>query len=225
MVVPVLDEELCIDELARRVRAALDSAGVRGEFLFVDDGSRDATAARIAALRARDPDVKAIHFTRSFGHQAALARGAALRARRRSHHDGRRFAAPAELLPALIDAWRAGADVVHTVRQAPAGARISAKERAGGAFYALLLAPQRDTDRATRRRLPAARSPRRRGAERSRGALRVRARSRAVARLSGNARRLRSAGAFRRARASTACARCCDSPSTASCRSPCCRCD
>lgn len=138
VVVPVLDEEECVAELAQRVREALGKAGVRGEILFVDDGSRDATAARIAALRTTDPDVKAIHFTRSFGHQAALSAG--LRFARGDAvvtMDGD-LQHPPELLPALIDAWRAGADVVHTVRQAPAGVRPSAKERAGSAFYALL---------------------------------------------------------------------------------------
>ncbi len=137
VLVPVLDEEECVAELARRVFDALAAAGVRGEILFIDDGSRDATAARIAALRAADPRVAAIHFTRSFGHQAALSAG--LRFARGDAvvtMDGD-LQHPPELLPALIAAWRAGADVVHTVRQLPAGATPGLKERAGRSFYAL----------------------------------------------------------------------------------------
>ena len=49
IVVPVLDEEGCVEELAGRLREVLAGAGVRHEILFVDDGSRDGTAAKIAA--------------------------------------------------------------------------------------------------------------------------------------------------------------------------------
>ena len=75
LVVPVLDEEDCVDEFARRAREAAERAGVRYEILFIDDGSRDATPDRIARLRESDANVKTIRFTRSFGHQAALAAG------------------------------------------------------------------------------------------------------------------------------------------------------
>lgn len=138
VVVPVLDEADCIAELASRVRAAIEASGARGEILFVDDGSRDGTAERIAALRAADPAIKAIHFTRSFGHQAALSAG--LRFARGDaviSMDGD-LQHPPELLPELIGAWRSGADVVHTVRREPAGRRSGAKQRAGRLFYACL---------------------------------------------------------------------------------------
>ena len=138
VVVPVLDEQDCVAELVRRVRAALAEAGVRGEILFVDDGSRDETAARIAALRAEDASVKAIHFTRSFGHQAALCAG--LRFAKGDAvvtMDGD-LQHPPELLPELVAAWRAGADVVQSVRRSPPGTRPRAKERAGLFFHALM---------------------------------------------------------------------------------------
>jgi dolichol-phosphate mannosyltransferase len=138
VVVPVLDEEECVPELARRVREALRASGVRGELLFVDDGSRDATPARIAALRAADPDVKAIRLTRSFGHQAALSAG--LRFARGDAvvtMDGD-LQHPPEALPELIARWRAGADVVHTVRHDTAARAPRWKERASRAFYRLM---------------------------------------------------------------------------------------
>lgn len=136
VVVPVLDEEGCIDELAKRVRAALP--GVRLELLFVDDGSRDSTPERIAALQQADPAVRTVRFTRCFGHQAALAAG--LRYARGDvvvTMDGD-LQHPPELLPEMLAAWRDGNDVVHTVRRLPQGTRRSSKERAGSAFYRLL---------------------------------------------------------------------------------------
>ncbi|MGD0104400.1 MAG: glycosyltransferase [Rhodopila sp.] len=45
------------------------------ELIFVDDGSRNATAACIAGAAARDPRVRLIALTRNFGHQAALLAG------------------------------------------------------------------------------------------------------------------------------------------------------
>jgi dolichol-phosphate mannosyltransferase len=136
VVVPVLDEEECVAELANRVRKALRSIGVRYEILFVDDGSRDGTPHRIRALRVEDDAIRSIRFTRSFGHQSALLAGL-------------RFAQgdvvvtmdgdlqhPPELLPQLLEAWRGGADVVHAVRK---DTRQRAwRERTSALFYRLI---------------------------------------------------------------------------------------
>jgi dolichol-phosphate mannosyltransferase len=137
-VVPVLDEEGCVDEFVRRARAAAAKAGVRYEILFVDDGSSDATPDRIEAHRADDPQVKTIRLTRSFGHQAALVAG--LR-----HAKGDAVVTldgdlqhPPECVPDLVEAWRAGADVVNTGRQAPPGSRKTGKDRTSSLFYRVL---------------------------------------------------------------------------------------
>jgi polyisoprenyl-phosphate glycosyltransferase len=137
VVVPVLNEQECVVELARRVDEALRKAAVRGSILFVDDGSRDATAARISELRRSGIPIRSIHFTRTFGHQAALAAGLCFaRGDAVITMDGD-LQHPPELLPRLIEAWRAGADVVHTVRR-PMAQGIDAKERASRLFYRLL---------------------------------------------------------------------------------------
>jgi dolichol-phosphate mannosyltransferase len=138
VVVPVLDEEGCVDELVRRVTGVLRAQGTRYELLFVDDGSRDATPQHIAAAQQRDENLRTIRFTRSFGHQAALCAG--LRYARGDAvitMDGD-LQHPPELLPRLIEDWRQGSDVVHTIRCLPSGARRSAKERSGSAFYRLM---------------------------------------------------------------------------------------
>ena len=86
---PVLNEEGCVGELARRVASVLAQTNTRYELVFVDDGSRDGTAAAIADARKSDPAVKSIRFTRSFGHQAALAAGLERATGRRGRGDGR----------------------------------------------------------------------------------------------------------------------------------------
>lgn len=45
------------------------------EFIFVDDGSKDASWEVVRSLAARDPRVRAIRFRRNFGKAAALAAG------------------------------------------------------------------------------------------------------------------------------------------------------
>lgn len=138
IVVPVLDEQGCVAELARRVHETMSAEGVRYELLFVDDGSRDDTPLAIAALQRQDPTIRVIRFTRCFGHQAALTAG--LRHARGDAvitMDGD-LQHPPEALPRLLAAWLAGADVVHTARQLPPGARRSWKERTGRRFYRLM---------------------------------------------------------------------------------------
>lgn len=140
LVVPVLDEEGSVEELARRAREALRLAGVRFEIVFVDDGSRDGTAERIRALRAADPAVKAVHFTRRFGHQAALAAGLEFaRGDAVVTMDGD-LQHPPELLPELIEAWRGGADVVQAVRRDDGASEGPWKRTSSRAFYRTLRA-------------------------------------------------------------------------------------
>ena len=75
VVVPVLDEEDSVGELAVQVAAVLDRLGRSFEILFVDDGSLDATPQRVREARERDPRVKLVRLRRNFGKAAALSAG------------------------------------------------------------------------------------------------------------------------------------------------------
>jgi len=75
VLVPVLDEAATVEELALRVAAVLDRLGRSFEIVFVDDGSRDGTAERVRAARARDPRVRLVRLRRNFGKAAALSAG------------------------------------------------------------------------------------------------------------------------------------------------------
>jgi phenylacetate-CoA ligase len=55
VVVPCLNEEFNVDELARRVLGVFDVGGFSGELILVDDGSADGTRAAIEALATRFP--------------------------------------------------------------------------------------------------------------------------------------------------------------------------
>src|ERR671931_588215 len=77
VVVTVFDEEASIDELHRRTAAALDALGRPYEIVFVDDGSRDGTFARIERLHERDGRVRGVRFKRNFGQHPAMHAGLA----------------------------------------------------------------------------------------------------------------------------------------------------
>src|SRR5579884_735338 len=115
VVAPVFNEELLIEEFYARVCAAL------GEYTFelvlVDDGSTDGSAAILDRLADNDPRVHVIYLSRNFGHQTALtagldhARGEAVVMLDADLQD------PPELIPRMLDHWRAGCDVVYAVRE------------------------------------------------------------------------------------------------------------
>ena len=135
IVVPVLDEEGCIGELARRVHEALSDTGLRHEIVFVDDGSRDRTPQILEKLRANDTSIRVVRFTRNFGHQAALAAGLRYACGDVVVTMDGDLQHPPELLGTLLEAWRSGADVVHTVRRLRAGTRHDIKECLARFFY------------------------------------------------------------------------------------------
>ena len=111
VVVTVFDEERSVDELYRRTVAALDALGRPYEVVFVDDGSRDGTFARLKRIHERDGRVRAVRFKRNFGQHPAMHAGLA-RARGEIvvTMDGDLQNAP-EDIPRLVAAVEAGSDV------------------------------------------------------------------------------------------------------------------
>jgi glycosyltransferase involved in cell wall biosynthesis len=75
VLVPVLDEEGSVVELAQRVSKVLDELGRSFEILFVDDGSSDGTVENIRGARERDRRIKLVQLRRNFGKAAALSAG------------------------------------------------------------------------------------------------------------------------------------------------------
>lgn len=75
VVVPLLDEEGSIGELARRLLEVLERTGRTFEIIFVDDGSADRTLEILCDIRRVDGRVKIVSFRRNFGQTAALAAG------------------------------------------------------------------------------------------------------------------------------------------------------
>lgn len=75
VVVPLYNEEESVGALYEEVRAAADRLGKEYEVILVDDGSHDATVARLREIAERDPRVRILRFRRNYGQTAALQAG------------------------------------------------------------------------------------------------------------------------------------------------------
>ncbi|MBT8136019.1 MAG: glycosyltransferase family 2 protein [Gammaproteobacteria bacterium] len=77
VIAPLYNEELNVGRLHEAIVAALDHSRFAGhyELVFVDDGSTDATYARLEELAAIDPQVKVVRFRRNYGQTPAMAAG------------------------------------------------------------------------------------------------------------------------------------------------------
>ena len=65
VVIPIFNEENNIEPMYKRMSAVFDKLNVPREFVYVNDGSKDNSAAIIFALAEEHSDVKYINFSRS----------------------------------------------------------------------------------------------------------------------------------------------------------------
>lgn len=116
VVAPVYNEEGNIFELHRRVSEVMDTNGEPWEFVIVNDGSSDGSAAELRTVQQQDSRVRVINFARNFGHQNAVtagmeyARGNAVVLIDADLQD------PPEVILQLLGKWREGFHVVYAVR-------------------------------------------------------------------------------------------------------------
>jgi len=138
-VVPVYNEQEGLEAFYARLTAAAEGLGEPYEIIFVNDGSTDETGAILRRLAGEDIRVRAVEFSRNFGHQLALTAGY-------DHAGGRAVISldgdcqhPPELIGQLVARWREGFEVVYTVRRDTEG--ISSIRRAiGRGVYRLIAA-------------------------------------------------------------------------------------
>ncbi len=118
VVVPVFNEEGCLQELIDRSLAALKTLNRRFELILIDDGSRDASAAIIERASAANPDeVIGCILNRNYGQHAAIMAGfSQVRGDLVITIDAD-LQNPPEEFPRLVAAAEEGNDVVGTVRQ------------------------------------------------------------------------------------------------------------
>ncbi len=75
VVIPIFNEEESVPPLVDSLLSTLDKMDRRFEVIFVNDGSTDASAERLAAAAAGRVEIKIIEFRRNAGQTAALMAG------------------------------------------------------------------------------------------------------------------------------------------------------
>src|SRR5438874_4472156 len=137
IVAPVYNEEETLPHFYRRVVDVMEGLGESFELVLVNDGSRDGSYRVMRELHARDPRVRAVDFSRNFGHQIAIsagldhARGAAVIIIDSDLQD------PPEIIPQLIVRWQNGAEVVYAQRSKRKG-ETKFKLMSAAVFYRLM---------------------------------------------------------------------------------------
>lgn len=107
------------------------------ELIFVNDGSSDASHAILDSFAAQNPRYKVIHFSKNFGHEAAMIAGI-------DHAKGDFIVCmdadlqnPPELLPKMLEQYENGKDVVLMARADNKDTGLLRKF-VSSAFYAVL---------------------------------------------------------------------------------------
>jgi polyisoprenyl-phosphate glycosyltransferase len=116
LIIPAYNEELNVRKIYQAIRHVLPAYD-QAEIIFIDDGSSDGTAQQVRELSREDASVHLIRFGRNFGHQAALMAGLEAAGGSAVVTMDCDLQHPPELLPAMIGAWKNGADVVQMVRR------------------------------------------------------------------------------------------------------------
>ena len=137
LVVPAFNEEEPMEQSFERTYRAMSSIGYPFEIIYIDDGSRDRTWEIISRLAREHEEVKALRFSRNFGHQLAVtagmdeAKGDAVIIMDADLQD------PPEVIADMVKAWEQGADIAYGKRMHRKG-ETAAKKFTAWCYYRLL---------------------------------------------------------------------------------------
>lgn len=137
IVAPVFNEAETLPHFYKCIVEVMEGLSDPFELILINDGSRDDSYRIMQELHSQDPRVRAIDFSRNFGHQIAIsagldyARGQAVIILDSDLQD------PPETIPTLIARWKDGAEVVYAQRSKRKG-ETQFKLLTAAAFYRLI---------------------------------------------------------------------------------------
>lgn len=113
LVVPVFNEAETVNLFVERVESVFnDPIAVQVEYIFVNDGSSDATLEILLLLQRRIARLKVVDLSRNFGKEAALSAGLRCATGQVVVPIDVDLQDPPELILEMIDKWREGYEVV-----------------------------------------------------------------------------------------------------------------
>jgi polyisoprenyl-phosphate glycosyltransferase len=117
IVSPVHNEGAGLPAFLAAVRDALADLPLAYEVVLVDDGSRDDSWERIRAAALEDPRIRGLSFSRNFGKEAAMRAGLETACGDAVVVIDADLQHPPDVIPAMVAAWRDGAQVVEAVKR------------------------------------------------------------------------------------------------------------
>ena len=121
IVVPAYNEEDVLPIFHARLLASLKNVEGGWEIVYVNDGSKDGTLRILKELQAAHAAVGVAALSRNFGKEAAMSAGLMLARGNAVILIDSDLQDPPELIPAMLEAWRQGADVVNMRRRSRQG--------------------------------------------------------------------------------------------------------
>jgi glycosyltransferase involved in cell wall biosynthesis len=116
IVVPAYNEAEVLPEFHRRLAKVLDRLDMSAEIAYVNDGSSDGTLGVLEALQQQDGRIGIVDLSRNFGKEIAMAAGLDCASGDAVVIIDADLQDPPELIPALVEQWRAGYDDVYARR-------------------------------------------------------------------------------------------------------------
>ncbi len=135
LVVPFYNESEVIDAFFREITPVLRNiAHAEYEIVCVNDGSTDSTLDHLLAACAADPRIKVIDLSRNFGKEAAMTAGIDAATGEAVIPFDADLQDPPEAIPAMVEKWREGFDVV-LAKRAERQTDTYAKRSSAALFY------------------------------------------------------------------------------------------
>ena len=117
VVIPLFNEQENIRSLVERLVFSLKQLELTSEIILIDDGSSDNTWQNIQLACNDNSNVRAVRFSRNFGHQHAIFAGLKLAKGRAIVSMDGDLQHPPEVIKELVDEWKSGANIVNTIRE------------------------------------------------------------------------------------------------------------
>lgn len=121
IVIPAYNEEQNVDVVYERLTTVMSKLDLQWELIFSVDPSTDRTEEQVLKLRASDPRVKMLRFSRRFGQPMAILAGMEAASGDAIVVIDCDLQDPPELIIDMVGLWREGYDVVYAQRRTRAG--------------------------------------------------------------------------------------------------------
>ena len=137
VVVSVFNEEEALPLFYKEAGSVLGIQDWDYELIFVNDGSTDESRSILYRMAKMDDHVKVVHFSRNFGHEAAMIAGIDLASGDAVICMDADLQHPPAVLPKMLERFQDGYDVISMVRTANRSAGLIKNITSGG-FYAVI---------------------------------------------------------------------------------------